>query len=132
MLSKNNSLDMIPELEPVNLNINKETSLEELTEKMTYITELIAEEYYMLNNVVSNVNSILDVNYNNKFMNKDFDKQEYIEEYLDSLVYEYQKVKEILKKGREIRYHKELKEKEKENEIRCARNTLAHFGIKLN
>ena len=64
-------------------------------------------------------------------MNTDFDKQEYIEEYLDTLIYEYQTVKELLKKGREIRYHKEKKEKEKDNELRCARNTLSYYGIKL-
>ena len=43
--------------------------------------------------------------------NHPFDKHEYIEEYLDTLIYEYQTVKELLKKGREIRYNKEKKEK---------------------
>jgi hypothetical protein len=64
-------------------------------------------------------------------MNTNFDQQENIEWYLDSLVHEYQTVKELLKKGREIRYNKESKEKEKYNEIRCARNTLSYYGINL-
>lgn len=126
MFPKQNLLERIPESEPVNLNISSETELEELDEKMEYISEQISQEFHLLNNIVSQVNSILNINFNNKFMNTDFDKQEYIEEYLDTLVYEYQTVKELLKKGREIRYTKGKKEKEKDNEIRCVRNALAH------
>jgi hypothetical protein len=118
-----NSLDRIPRFEPVNL----ETGLEELTEKMKYISQEIAHEYFVLNNIVSQVNGVLNINYNNKFMNTDFDNEEYIEENLDRLVHEYKTVKELLKRGREIRYYKELKEREKDNENRCAINTLAHF-----
>ena len=40
-------------------------------------------------------------------------------------------VKELLKKGRAIRYHKEKKEKEKYNELRCTRNTSENYEIKL-
>lgn len=132
MLSKHNTLCSIPETEPVNLFINQETKLEELNEKMEYISNEIAQEYFVLNTKVSQVNNILNINYNNKFMNTNFEKQEYIEEYFDSLIYEFERVKALLKKGREIRYFKEKKEKEKENEIRCARNTLAHYGIRMN
>lgn len=132
MLSKENLLYSIPETEPVNLIINQETRLEELNDKMEYISNQIAQEYFILNTKVSQVNNILNINYNNKFMNTDFEKQEYIEEYFDNLIYEFERVKELLKKGREIRYFKEKKEKEKDNEIRCARNTLAHYGIKLS
>jgi len=123
MLPKQNSLERILEFEPVNLNISLET---ELDEKMEYISEQISQEFHVLNNIVSQVNSILDINFNNKFMNTNFDKHEHIELYFDTLLHEYQTVKELLKKGREIRYTKEKKEKEKDNEIRFARNTLAH------
>ena len=130
MLPKQNSLERIPESKPVNLNVNSETELEELDEKMEYVSEQISEEFHVLNTIVSQVNGILNINFNNKFMNTDFDKQEYIEEYLDTLIYEYQTVKELLKKGREIRYNKEKKEKQKDNEIRCVRATLKYCGIK--
>ena len=133
MLPRQNSLDRIPELEPVNLDVNSETELEELDEKMKYISQQIAEEFHILNNIVSKTNSVLNINYNNNFMNKNFDQQENIEWYLDSLVHEYQNVKKLLKKGREIRYHKEKKEKEKEkySDIRCKQNTLSNYEIKL-
>ena len=139
MMSKQKTLDTIPEFEPINLNIDSETKLDELNKNMKFISEKIAEEFNILNNVVSKVNSILNINYNDKFMNTDFDKQEYIEEYLDSLVYEYQTIKELFKKGRNIRYYKERKEdekerekereREKENEIRYARNTSTYYII---
>ena len=131
MFPRQNSLDRIPESEPVNLNVNSETKLEELDEKMEYISEVIAEEFHILNNIVSKTNSVLNVNFNNKFMNVNFDQQENIEWYLDSLVHEYQTVKELFKKGREIRYNIVTKEKEKDNEIRYARNTLLFYGLKL-
>jgi hypothetical protein len=131
MLPRQNSLERIPESEPVNLNVNSETELEELDEKMKYIGQQISEEFHILNNIVSQVNSVLNLNFNKNFMNTNFDQQENIEWYLDSLVYEYKTVKEFLKKGREIRYNKEKKEKEKDNELRYARNTLANFEIKL-
>ena len=136
MLPRQNSLDRIPESQPVNLDVNQETELEELDNKMKYITQQIAEEFHILNNIVSKTNSVLNVNYNNKFMNTNFHQQENIEWYLDNLVHEYQTVKELFKKAREIRYNKEKKEKEKDNEkdneIRTARNTLSHYyGINL-
>ena len=130
MLPRQNSLERIPESEPVNLDVNQETELEELDNKMKYITQQIAEEFHILNNIVSKTNSVLNLNFNNKFMNTNFDEQENIEWYLDSLVYEYQTVKELLKKGREIRYNKDKKEKQKDNELRGSRNTLNYCGIK--
>jgi hypothetical protein len=126
MLPKQNSLGRIPESEPVNLNINSETELYELDEKMDYIRQQISEEFHILNNIVSQINGILNINFNNKFMNTDFDKHEHIEFYFDTLIHEYQTVKEFLKKGREIRYNKE--KKEKYNEVRCA--GISQYGIK--
>ena len=132
MLSRQNSLERIPESVPINLNVTSETELEELDEKMEYIGEVISEEFHLLNNIVSQINGVLNINFNNKFMNTDFDKHEHIELYFDTLIHEYQTVKELLKKGRAIRYHKEKKEKEKYNEIRCPRNTSENFEIKLS
>lgn len=100
MLSKQNSLDIIQEYEPV---INPDSELENLDEKMKYISTQIAEEFHILNHIVSQVKSVLNVNFNNKFMNTEFEKQEYVEEYLDSFVHEYQTVKNLLRKGREIK-----------------------------
>jgi hypothetical protein len=131
MLPRVNSLERIPESVPVNLNVNSETELNELDEKMEYIGEVISEEFHLLNNIVSQINSILNVNFNNKFMNTDFDKHEHIEFYFDTLIHEYQTVKDLLAKGRAIRYNKEKKEKEKYNEVMCARNTSANYEIKL-
>lgn len=65
-------------------------------------------------------------------MGMSFIEHELLEERMDGLIYRYQKTKELLKKGRLIRYYKEEKEKEKKaklNELRYARNTLAHYGI---
>ena len=62
-------------------------------------------------------------------MNTNFDDQELIEEQIDRLVYQYVKIKEHLKKGREIRIFKEQKEQEKMNELRYARNVLMQLGI---
>jgi hypothetical protein len=129
MLPRQNSLERIPESIPVNLNVNSETELEELDEKMEYIGEVIAEEFHILNNIVSQINGVLNVNFNNKFMNKDFEKHEHIELYFDTLIDEYQTVKELLKKGRAIRYNKEKKEKEKYNELRSA--GISYYKIKL-
>ena len=128
MLQRQNSLERITESLPVNLNVNSETELEELDEKMEYIGQVISEEFHVLNNIVSQINGILNVNFNNKFMNTDFDKHEHIELYFDTLIHEYQTVKELLKKGRAIRYNKEKKEAEKYNELRCA--GISHYRIK--
>jgi hypothetical protein len=130
MLPRQNSLERIPESEPVNLDVNQETELEELDEKMEYIGDQISEEFHILNNIVSQISGILNVNFNNKFMNTDFDKHEHIELYFDTLIHEYQTVKGLLQKGRAVRYHKEKKEKQKDNELRCTGNTLKYYGIK--
>ena len=68
---------------------------------------------------------------NNKYdsVGMSFMEHELLEEGMDGLFYRYQKTKELLKKCRLIRHYKEEKEKEKLNELRYARNTLAHYGI---
>ncbi len=68
-------------------------------------------------------------NNKNDSIGMSFIEHELFEERMDGLFYRYQKTKELLKKGRLIRYYTEEKEKEKLNELRYARNTLAHYGI---
>lgn len=130
MSLKNKLLETISELEPIDLNVNSKTNLDDLEEKMEYTCKKIAEQYYKLNNKLSIINNIIDLNFNSNYINTDFNRHEHIEEQLDSLIFKYQNLKTLLNKGREIRYLKEIKEKEKENEIRCARNTLVQLGIK--
>lgn len=130
MSLKNKLLETISEMEPIDLNVNSKTNLDDLEEKMEYTCKKIAEQYYKLNNKLSIINNIIDLNFNSNYINTDFNRHEHIEEQLDSLIFKYQNLKTLLNKGREIRYLKEIKEKEKENEIRCARNTLVQLGIK--
>lgn len=114
----------------ININVDSEHELEELREKMKYISNQIALEFRKLKKQSINVTEILEKNYNNEFMNNNFDEQELVEEHIDNLLYQYEKVKKYLKYGRDVRFYKEKKEKEKSNEIRYAKNLLAHFGIK--
>jgi hypothetical protein len=86
------------------LQLDEEDKLEE---KLHDISKKIEEELYKLRYIVKIIDNTLDVNYdsNNKEIN--FDNQELIEEQFDNLLFEYAMVKELFKKGREIRYYKE-------------------------
>lgn len=88
--------------------------LEQLEEKMNSVCEKISKKFYCLKSNINNLNKLLETNFN-----KNFDEQELMEEQMDELIFEYSKIKDLLKKGREIRYYKEVKEKkgkeEKEN-----------------
>lgn len=130
MTSINEYAKYITEMEKGNLHIDSDYQLDEINEKYNYITTKIADKFLKINNICKNASVILQNNYNSNFINKNFEYQELIEETLDNLVFEYLQSKELLKKGREIRYFKELKEKEVENEKRYARNALAQCGIK--
>jgi uncharacterized membrane protein YheB (UPF0754 family) len=123
-------LEPVPEVIPVELHIDSDHDLDEINEKYEYVTNQIAQEFHKLNNISQNISDILEKNFNSKFMNKNFGTQELIEEQFDNLLFKYLQTKELLKKGREIRFYKEKKEKEIENEKRFARNALAHYGIK--
>lgn len=109
----------------IDMNVNSENDLTELEEKMNYITNKIATD---LHGLIHNVNCIKFILESNE-LNIDFEKQEYIEEYFDKFVYQYTKIKDYFKKGREIRCYKEKKEQEKMNELRYARNVLMQLGI---
>ena len=96
-------------------NLNKEFLY--ISQRMKYMNEMF-EKLYLQNK--------------NNEVGMSFIEHELFEERMDGLFYRYQKTKELLKKGRLIRHHKEEKEKEKLNELRYARNTLAHYGINVN
>lgn len=120
----------VSEITPIELNNNSYHELEEINEKYEYITCQIAQEFYKLNNISQNISDSLQKNFNSNFMNKNFETQELLEEKLDNLIFKFLQTKELLKKGREIRFYKEQKEIEIEKEKRFARNALAHYGIK--
>ena len=130
MTSVHINLETINEIEKVELQVDSDHEIEEMNEKLNYVCEMAAQEFYKLKTFSSKVTNILENNYNLQFMNKNFDEQELIEEQLDKLMFEYVKVKELLKKGREIRFYKEAKEKKIAREKMIARNILAHCGIK--
>jgi hypothetical protein len=122
------NLEPIPELPQINTKADSDNELEELHEKMDYICEKIAEEFYKMRFKISHINGIFENNFN-RTLNSNFDEHELFEEQMDELIHEYFKIKKLLKEGRNIRFYKEQKESEKKNELRYARNALAHYGI---
>lgn len=123
------SLEVIPEISPINIHVDSDHELEELQEKMNFICDQTAQEFYKLKNQSTRISEILERNFNKSYLNNNFDDQEIIEEQIDKLIYQYAKIKKNLKDGREVRFYIEKKEKQKSNELRYARNLLAHFGI---
>jgi len=123
------SLEVIPEVSPINFHVDSDHELEELQEKMNYICNETAQEFYKLKNQSTRVSNILERNFNKSYLNNNFDDQEIIEEQIDKLIYQYTKIKQNLRDGREVRFYIEKKEKQKSNELRYARNLLAHLGI---
>jgi hypothetical protein len=111
-------------------NVNSDSESEDLKDKMNFISENITQELFKLKCKISHINSILDINYNENFVNKDFGKYESIEEHFDKLIFQYSKFKRLLTNGREIINYKESNHIKKENELRYARNELAYYGIK--
>ena len=110
-------------------NVDSDYELEELREKMNNINDHSAKEFYKLKSQSCKVTAILEQHFNEKSMNKNFDDHELIEEQIDKLIYQYTKIKENLKNGREVRFYIEKKEKQKVNELRYARNVLLQCGI---
>lgn len=127
--NQQHSLEVIPEVSPMNVHVDSDHELEELQEKMTFICNQTAQEFYKLKTQSLRVSDILEKNFNKSYLNNNFDEQELIEEQIDSLIYQYTKIKKNLRDGREVRLYIEKKEKQKSNELRYARNLLAHFGI---
>ena len=126
MASNLNLLEVIPE---VNTGVDSDHELEELQEIMNNICNESAQKFYKLKSQSLHVSNILENNFNKSYLNTNFDEQELIEEQIDKLIYQYEQIKKHLRDGREIRCYIEKKEKQKNNELRYARNLLAHFGI---
>lgn len=127
--TQQHSLEVIPEVSPINVHVDSDHELDELQEKMNYICDQTAQEFYKLTCQSLKVSDILERNFNKTYLNNNFDQQELIEEQIDKLIYQYTQIKKNLRDGREIRLYMEKKEQQKSNELRYARNLLAHFGI---
>ena len=106
--------------------IDSETEYDKLNECLNKISNEISNEFYKINIYLDKLHKIVNKNYNEKFMNNNFDEQEFIEEKFDELFYNYNKIKTLFKKGREMRICKEDKEK------RLIRNLQLkiYYGIK--
>lgn len=104
-------------------DINSDDKLEELEEKMNLTVSNISHELSNLKNNIINIHKFLD----KKLPNINFDEEELIEEQFDILYYKYNKMKELFKKGREIRYNIENKEKENRKRKLIIKNVLQYF-----
>lgn len=110
-------------------HVDSDHELEELQEKMNNINEQSAQEFHKLKSQSNKITALLEQNFNENFINKNFDEHELIEEQIDKLIYQYTKIKDNLRNGREVRFYIEKKERQKVNELRYARNVLTHLGI---
>ena len=105
-------LETIPEVERINLEVDLDDTINILEEKMTYINNKLSHDFYALKKNVNKVSYSLDNKFKTNKIINNFDIHELAEEHIDEMIYEYAKIKQLLKKGREIRCLKELKEKE--------------------
>lgn len=129
MSAMHHLLTSISEIENVDLHIDSDHELEEMQEKMNFVCEQTAQEFYKIKAYSQKVTKILEENFNNNFTNKNFNEHELIEEKIDELIFQYAKAKELIRKGREIKFYKEEKEKQIKLHKKLARNALAHYGI---
>ena len=127
-----NNLKTILENDKNDIQVDSDTDIEELDEIMNIVCDQIAQKYYKTKTRIKKINTTLDNNFNKVFMNTNFDKYELIEEQFDELIHNFTEIKELMKHGRNIKIYKEKKETEKKNELRYARNELAHYGIQYN
>lgn len=97
------------------LDVSPNDDLNILQTKINLLNEKISQEFYKLKNSSKSVTNVMENNYNIYNMNKDFNKHESVEEYVDAFIYKYGKIKELMKIGRELRYYKEEKIKSKTN-----------------
>jgi hypothetical protein len=110
----------MPIIEVDYMNVSLEDSVEELDEKLKALTSQL-DHLLRINNTLYSWRP--DSN------KKTFEEYELIEERIDKIYYSLKKSKELLKQGRLLKLYKEQKETQKINELRIARNTLAHYGI---
>jgi hypothetical protein len=125
-------MDPLPTIYENEMIDYSELSIKLLNEHMDETINNLNMEFLNISQRMKHINMMFDRLYKNNTNDKvgmSFIEHEILEERIDGLFYRYQKTKELLKKGRLIRHYKEEKEKEKMNELRYARNTLAHYGI---
>jgi len=127
--NQQHSLEVIPEVSPMNIHVDSCNELEELQEKMNYICDQTAQEFYKLTCETLKVSDMLERNFNKTYLNNNFEQQEMIEHQVDKLISQYFQIKKNLQDGREIRFYMEKKEMQKCNELRYAKNLLASLGI---
>jgi len=127
--NQQHSLEVIPEVSPMNVHVDSCNELEELQEKMNYICDQTAQEFYKLTCETLKVSDMLERNFNKTYLNNNFEQQEMIEHQIDKLICQYFQIKKNLQDGREIRFYMEKKEMQKCNELRYAKNLLASLGI---
>jgi CRISPR/Cas system-associated protein Csx1 len=118
------TISLLEKITEFDCHVESDDDLEEINNKFNCITCTISSEMIRLKKYSENLTNELGVD-----KNITFEEQELIEEQMDIFIYEYSKLKQLLNQGREIRYHKEEKEKEMKNQKRYARNLLAHYGI---
>jgi hypothetical protein len=94
-------------LELINLQLDRENKINEIEENFTNVSKQIGQELYKLRYIVKLIDNTLENNYDSNNDDINFDNQELIEEQFDKLLFKYALVKELFKKGREIRYYKE-------------------------
>ena len=109
--------------------LTSNNNIAELQEKISYICYQISQEFCKLKYKSTHVIDILEKNFNKSFINISFDDHEAIEEEIDNVIYQYEKIKKNLRDARKVRFYMEKKEKEKSNELRYAKNLLSQFGI---
>jgi len=130
MSAIHNLLTSISEIENIDhLHVDSDHELDEIQEKMNLVCQQTSEEFYKLKTYSQNVAKILEENFNNNFTNTNFDEHELIEEKLDEFIFQYAIAKELIRKGREIKFYKDEKEKQIRIHKKLARNALAHYGI---
>lgn len=117
-----------------------EYSSKMLNVEMNDTINVLNKEFLSITQKMRDINNMFERLYlknKNNEQGMSFIEHELFEERMEGLFYRYQKSKNLLKKGRLLRYYTEEKEKEEEeeketeilNELRYARNTLAHYGI---
>jgi hypothetical protein len=91
----------------INLQLDRENKKNEIEIKFDHLSKQIEEEFYKLRYIIKLIDNTLDSNFDSNNADKNFDNQELIEEQFDNLLFKYALIKELFKKGREIRYYKE-------------------------
>lgn len=135
LIKQYKEIEMLPTIVENEIIDYSDLSRKMLNEEMDNTVDDLNKEFLDITQRMNYINKMFEKSYlqnKNNEVGMSFLEHELLEERMDGLFYRYQKTKELLKKGRLIRYYKEQKDKEKTNELRYARNTLAYYGINVN